>query len=52
MMEYLEQYTLVLQNTHYNKEGQATIASDDEWVDESEWDELFKQLRAERGSAK
>lgn len=52
MIEYLEQYTLALQNTHYNKEGQATIASDDEWVDESEWDELFKQLRAEMESAK
>lgn len=51
-MEYLEQYRLALRNTHYNKAGRATIASDDEWLDESEWDELFEQLKAERKSAK
>lgn len=40
-MDDLEKYVLALRNTHYNKKGQATIASDDEWVDESEWDDLY-----------
>lgn len=40
-MDDLEKYVLALRNTHYNKKGQATIASDDEWVDESESDDLY-----------
>lgn len=45
-MDDLEKYVLALRNTHYNKEGRATLPSDDEWVDESEWDDLFEQMKA------
>lgn len=47
-MDDLEKYALALRNTHYNKEGRATLSYDDEWVDESEWDDLFEQLKAEK----
>ena len=45
----LQTYKLAMQNTNYNKDGKATISSDDEWVEESEWDDMFEQMKKERG---
>lgn len=45
-----EAYQLAMNNTKYNSEGKAIIETDDEWRDESEWDELYAKLKAERGS--
>jgi addiction module RelB/DinJ family antitoxin len=45
----LQAYKLAMQNTNYNKEGKAVISSDDEWKDETEWDDWFEQLKKERG---
>lgn len=42
-------YQQAMQNTKYNEEGKAVVEIDDEWRDETEWDELFEQLKKERG---
>ncbi len=42
-------YRLAMQNTKYNADGKATISADDEWANESEWDEIFQQMKKERG---
>jgi len=44
-------YKLAMQNTNYNKSGKAVISSSDSWADESEWDDIFKQMKKERGMA-
>jgi predicted HicB family RNase H-like nuclease len=41
-------YALAKANTKYNAEGKVVIASDDEWRDETEWDDVYKQLKAEK----
>lgn len=38
-----------MQNTKYNSEGKAVIASEDDWADETEWDDMFEQMKKERG---
>jgi hypothetical protein len=40
-------YELAKANTKYNAEGKAVLASDDEWRDETEWDDVYKQLKGE-----
>ena len=45
----LQVYKLAMQNTNYNKEGKAVISSADEWNDESEWDDMFEQMKKEKG---
>ncbi len=45
----LQAYKLAMQNTNYNKEGKTVISSDDEWNDETEWDDIFEQMKKERG---
>ncbi len=45
----LKAYKLAMQNTNYNKEGRAVISSDDDWAEESEWDDMFEQMKKERG---
>lgn len=45
----LQAYKLAMQNTNYNKDGKATISSNDEWTEESEWDDMFDQMKKERG---
>ena len=45
----LKAYKLAMQNTNYNKEGIAVISSDDDWAEESEWDDMFEQMKKERG---
>lgn len=45
----LQAYKLAMQNTNYNKECKAVISSADEWNDESEWDDMFEQMKKEKG---
>lgn len=47
----LKSYKLAMQNTNYDKNGKATISSNDEWTEESEWDDMFEQMKKERGNA-
>ena len=47
----LKSYKLAMQNTNYDKNGKATISSNDEWAEESEWDDMFEQMKKERGNA-
>jgi len=42
-------YKIAMENTNYNSEGKAVISSDDEWVKETEWDDMFEQMKKERG---
>ncbi len=42
-------YQLAMNNTKYNSEGKAVISKDDEWADENEWDDMFEQMKKERG---
>lgn len=37
-------YRLAKENTVYNSEGKATISKNDPWIDEHEWDELYKDV--------
>ncbi len=41
-------YQLAMENTKYNTEGKAVINKDDEWKNETEWDEMFEQMKKER----
>ena len=45
----LKAYKLAMQNTKYDQNGKAVISSDDEWNEESEWDDMFEQMKKERG---
>ena len=38
-----------MKNTKYNNEGKAVIEKDDDWRDETEWDDMFEQMKKERG---
>ncbi len=38
-------YRLAMQNTKYNSEGKAVISGDDDWAAESEWDDMFQQMK-------
>ncbi len=42
-------YQIALNNTKYNNEGKAVISKEDEWADETEWDNMFEQMKNERG---
>lgn len=42
-------YQTALNNTKYNSEGKAVISKDDEWLNETEWDDVFEQIKKERG---
>lgn len=47
----LKAYKMAMQNTSYDKNGKAIISSDDDWTDETEWDDMFEQMKKERGNA-
>ena len=32
----------------YNNDGKAVVEKDDEWRDETEWDDMFEQMKKER----
>jgi hypothetical protein len=38
-----------MENTTYDSEGRAVITQDDEWRAETEWDDIYDQMKAERG---
>jgi addiction module RelB/DinJ family antitoxin len=42
-------YQLAMENTTYDSEGRAVITQDDEWREETEWDDIYDQMKAERG---
>ena len=42
-------YQLAMNNTKYNSEGKAVISKDDEWASEHEWNDMFEQMKKERG---
>ena len=42
-------YKLAIENTKYDEFGRAVLSKDDESVDESEWDDIFEQMKKERG---
>jgi DNA-damage-inducible protein J len=42
-------YQLAMSNTTYNDSGKAVISKDDEWINETEWDEIYEQMKMERG---
>lgn len=42
-------YMLAMKNTKYNDQGKAVITEDDEWANEPEWDNMFEQMKKERG---
>lgn len=42
-------YQFAMNNTRYNSEGKAVISKDDEWANETEWDDVFEQMKKERG---
>ena len=42
-------YKLAMQNTNYTKEGKVVVSPDDEWNDETEWDDMFEQMKKEKG---
>lgn len=37
-------YKLAMRNTKYNESGKAVIENDD-WKDETEWDDMFHQMK-------
>ena len=45
----LKAYKLAMQNTNYDTKGKAMISSSDDWADETEWDDMFEQMKKERG---
>jgi addiction module RelB/DinJ family antitoxin len=42
-------YQFAMNNTTYNSDGRAVISKDDEWAKETEWDDIFEQMKKERG---
>lgn len=42
-------YRMAMQNTKYDNSGRAVVEKDDDWRDETEWDDMFEQMKAERG---
>lgn len=47
--EYNERdYELARKNTLYNEDGRAVIPKDDEWLEETEWDDMFEELKKEK----
>lgn len=41
----LKAYMLAKENTSYNSEGKAVISLDDDWADESEWEDVYKKIK-------
>ena len=42
-------YKMAMANTKYNQKGEAVVSTDDEWLKETEWDDLYEKLTEERG---
>lgn len=43
-------YKLAMRNTKYDESGKAVIEKNDDWKNETEWDDIFVQMKAERGA--
>ena len=43
-------YQLAMNSTKYNSEGKAVVELDDEWRNETEWDDMYEQMKNERKS--
>ena len=41
----LKAYQLAMKNTKYDDKGKAVISSNDESVTETEWDDMFTQMK-------
>lgn len=41
-------YVRAIQNMNYNEDGVAVISENDEWAQETEWDELYEEMLQER----
>lgn len=39
---------IAMKNTKYNAEGKAVIEKDDDWRNETEWDDMYNELMADR----
>ena len=37
-------YKMAANNTTYNSDGKAVIEKNDEWRDETEWDDVYKEI--------
>lgn len=44
----VDDYLLAMKNTKFNENGRAVIPLGDEWRDETEWDEMFEEMKKER----
>jgi addiction module RelB/DinJ family antitoxin len=42
-------YQLAMNNTTYNPDGKAVVSKDDEWTNETEWDDIYEHMKQERG---
>ena len=45
-------YQLAMNNTKYNNAGNAIVEKDSEWRNETEWDDIFDQMKKEKMKAK
>lgn len=45
-------YSFATANTKYNEQGRPVVSKDDEWLNESEWDDLFETLRKQAHTEK
>lgn len=41
-------YLMAMRNTKFNEDGRAVIPLGDEWRDETEWDDMFEEMKKER----
>ena len=41
----INDYLMAMRNTKFNENGRAVIPLGDEWGDETEWDDLFEELK-------
>ena len=44
----IDDYLMAMRNTKFNEDGRAVIPLGDEWRDETEWDDMFEEMKKER----
>lgn len=44
----INDYLMAMRNTKFNDDGRAVIPLGDEWRDETEWDDMFEEMKKER----
>lgn len=45
----MKDYKFAIENTKYNPKGYPVVSNDDEWLEETEWDDLYEQMKKEKG---